>query len=146
MSAFQVADRVRVVATSQTGSVAEVGELVAVLLDGSPFVDGYAPEELELDASPLPETPPVVQLAREGLPGVGDALLGLAGAIGELMPDNPVVQAKYAELKAAVESAMPAGEVRDEQGNGWARCGPGCDLAVVRPGKVQCSGAGGCTR
>lgn len=29
--------------------------------------------------------------------------------------------------------------VGDGFGSQWAKCGPGCDLEVVRPGKVQCS-------
>jgi hypothetical protein len=29
--------------------------------------------------------------------------------------------------------------VRDGHGNEWLKCGPDCDMEVVRPGKVQCS-------
>ena len=29
--------------------------------------------------------------------------------------------------------------VEDDHGNGWFKCGPECDMEVVRPGKVQCS-------
>jgi hypothetical protein len=29
--------------------------------------------------------------------------------------------------------------VRDGHGNEWAKCGPDCDMEVVRVGKVQCS-------
>jgi hypothetical protein len=29
--------------------------------------------------------------------------------------------------------------VSDGHGNEWVRCGPYCDMEVVRPGKVQCS-------
>ena len=28
--------------------------------------------------------------------------------------------------------------VEDGFGSTWAKCGPGCDLHVVRPGKAQC--------
>lgn len=28
----------------------------------------------------------------------------------------------------------------DGFGNAWAKCGPECDMQIVRPGKVQCSG------
>ena len=28
--------------------------------------------------------------------------------------------------------------IEDDFGNSWPLCSPGCDLAVVRPGKVQC--------
>ena len=30
--------------------------------------------------------------------------------------------------------------VSDGYGNQWARCSAACDLKVVRPGKVQCTG------
>ena len=30
--------------------------------------------------------------------------------------------------------------VEDDCGNYWEKCSENCDLAVVRPGKVQCSG------
>lgn len=30
-------------------------------------------------------------------------------------------------------------EIEDGFGSSWATCGPGCDLQVVRPGKVQCN-------
>lgn len=29
--------------------------------------------------------------------------------------------------------------ISDGFGTEWERCGPGCDLHVVRPGKVQCN-------
>lgn len=29
--------------------------------------------------------------------------------------------------------------INDESGNEWERCGPDCDLNVVRPGKAQCN-------
>jgi hypothetical protein len=29
--------------------------------------------------------------------------------------------------------------VSDGHGNEWAKCGPDCDMEVVRPGKVQCT-------
>lgn len=138
---FEVADRVRVIQTHETGSVIMIdGALVVTLLDGRPISDGFLPEELEhYDGPPVTPEPPA-QPIRPGLPGVGDALLSLAGILGAQLPDNPVVQAKLAELKAAVESAMPASTIEDGHGNGWKLCGPGCDLEVVRPGKVQCSG------
>lgn len=31
------------------------------------------------------------------------------------------------------------GHVQDGHGTIWIKCGPNCDLQVVRPGKVQCS-------
>lgn len=151
MSAFEVADRVRVVAAGWTGSVVGV-ELnddlppvatVHVLLDGQGISGAFHVDELERYEGPAvePEPPAVpAQPIRPGLPGVGDALLSLAGILGAQLPDNPVVHAKLAELKVAVESAMPASTIEDGHGNGWKLCGPGCDLEVVRPGKVQCSG------
>jgi hypothetical protein len=29
--------------------------------------------------------------------------------------------------------------IADGFGNEWLKCGPDCDMEVVRPGKVQCS-------
>jgi hypothetical protein len=29
--------------------------------------------------------------------------------------------------------------IEDRIGNAWMKCGPGCDMRVVRPGQVQCS-------
>lgn len=29
--------------------------------------------------------------------------------------------------------------ITDEFGNYWQRCGPNCELEIVRPGKVQCN-------
>ena len=143
MTAFEVADRVRVIATGETGSVtvvSEDGSSVGVLLDGSPFSDGFDAEQLEhYDGPPVTPEPPA-KPPRDGLPGVGDALLSLAGILGAQLPDNPVVHAKLAELRTAVEAAMPVSTIEDGHGNGWKLCGPGCDLEVVRPGKVQCSG------
>lgn len=145
--AFQVADRVRVIATGETGSVAWVDvTTVGLLLDGKSLSEGYQYNEIELYDGPPATPPPQPQPVREGLPGVGDALLGLATVLGAQLPDNPIIQGKLAELRAAVESAMPAETIYDDQGNGWKRCGPGCDLAVVEPGKTVCTGAGGCTR
>jgi hypothetical protein len=33
-------------------------------------------------------------------------------------------------------------DVNDGFGSSWVKCGKGCDLQVVRPGKVQCNGRG----
>lgn len=148
---FEVGDRVREIQTGQTGTVAWDGAIeVGVLPDGHSLTQEYLIEELEHYDGPsfIPpsdegddefEVVPALPV-RPGLPGVGDALLSLAGILGAQLPDNPVVHAKLAELKTAVESAMPASTIEDGHGNGWKLCGPGCDLEVVRPGKVQCSG------
>jgi len=37
-----------------------------------------------------------------------------------------------------VADRTPA-QIDDGHGNRWQRCGSGCDLHVVRPGKVQCN-------
>jgi hypothetical protein len=35
--------------------------------------------------------------------------------------------------------AVTHSTVEDGFGSAWERCGPGCDLHIVRPGKAQCS-------
>lgn len=157
---FEVADRVRVIHAGWTGSVVaihmetELGMsdiIVDVLLDGQGLSGPFRADELEpYDGPSVEPEPPVVappaRPIRDGLPGVGDALLNVAAVLGAQLADNPVVQAKLAELQAAVESAMPPVEISDDAGNGWKLCGPGCDLTVVDVGQVTCTRAGGCTR
>lgn len=140
---YQVGDRVRIIETGVLGHIIGPGENGydwSIVPDGpQPWADDYNENEIERSSEPVTPAPPA-QPIRPGLPGVGDALLSLAGILGAQLPDNPVVHAKLAELRSAVESAMPASTIEDGHGNGWKLCGPGCDLEVVRPGKVQCSG------
>lgn len=49
-------------------------------------------------------------------------------------------EAKRAAIDAETFRRERVGEVvEDGMGSTWHRCGPGCDLDVVRPGKVQCN-------
>lgn len=137
---FEVADRVRVIATGETGSVAAVygpeterAGTVDVLPDGASLTAEYAIEELEAHDGPPVER--VVDPVRQALVKVGDE-------IRKAMPEAAGVAAAFDDLQAAITTAAPElMEIDDGFGNGWTRCGPGCDLEVVRPGKVQCSGA-----
>ena len=36
-------------------------------------------------------------------------------------------------------NGQPHARVEDGHGSTWVKCGPGCDLHVVRPGEAQCS-------
>jgi hypothetical protein len=48
---------------------------------------------------------------------------------------------KWITLESIAKNDKPMKQeyITDGFGNEWAKCGPDCDMEVVRPGKVQCS-------
>lgn len=54
-------------------------------------------------------------------------------------PGNVSMSAGPAEDWAEEDAQTRYGTVADGFGSEWIRCGPNCDLQVVRPGKVQCN-------
>lgn len=139
---FEVADRVRVKATGETGSVAGVTANAAtttydVLLDREPPLTlAFTADELER------YTGPPVPLAPPGADPVHRALLRLNAALMRAVPEPlPELTQAFNALRDTIVAATPEEmDIDDGVGNGWRRCAPGCDLHVVRPGKVQCSG------
>ena len=153
MSAFEVADRVRVIATGETGSVAEASvhgsavPFVDVLLDGQALTDRFTPEGLERHDGPpakpgRPGRPLVPGLERFDTGLMVEAMRDLGAALLAALPQAEGLAAAVGNFEAAVAEAVPEPTAIDDgHGNGWKLCGPGCDLAVVEPGKAQCSGA-----
>jgi len=45
---------------------------------------------------------------------------------------------EYAALTRCTPASREGATIDDGHGSRWPKCGPGCSLHIVRPGKVQC--------